>query len=336
MLNDGLGTNALDGSSGATFTIVPPPAGAPEVSSATHPDPNNWYAVKTAELSWNRPAGAYGFSFSLDQSPDTVPDNTLDTTITTTKTYPDLQDGTWYFHIKARGLNTGFGDTTHFRIQIDTQPPDLFEIKLVGQNNLNDVNPTPTISFEAKDLGSGIDYYDVFLDGNLVLNKATSPYTFSKLDTGPHVIRMVAYDKAGNSKKAELPIIVVGPEVVTSQVTSLFKNNIQLPIYILLLTNFATLVLLVISTWRRKKMEKEPADPVAAIQAHIDASLEDLKLHINNELNKFARQSNSGMHKQEEHIADEISGSISKTKHTIDKEISELKKTRKRKPDSLI
>lgn len=325
LLNDGNGTNALTTSAGGRYTITPPPVGAPIVSSITHPDPEKWYTKTDVDLSWTRPSGVYGYSFELDQAANTVPDSTLETTVTTTKSYIDLKDGIWYFHIKARAqsASAGFGATTHFKIQIDTEKPLLFDIKMVGQNDLNDVTRTPSIIFEAKDEISGIDHYDVYVDSELVQQKAESPFTFSKLNNGPHVIRIVAFDKAGNDRKAELPIIVNGPAVV-----GFFQRNLQVPVYTLLIINLIILILFILLLWflfRHKKQPTKVTDEVAEIQAEIDQSLEELKQRISDRLLSLTAKSNRELFDKEEKVAKEVAKSVGKTRRRIDKKIDKLK-----------
>ena len=328
LLNDGQGTNALNGTSNARFTITPPPVGSPEVTSTTHPDPTGWSAKDDVILNWSRPTGAYGFSFELDQKSDTTPDNQLDTTITTTKTYENLADGTWYFHIKSRGESTGFGNTTHFRIGVDTQKPLLFEIKLVGQEDLKDVTQTPTITFEATDELSGIDYYSVFLDGEVVEEKAQSPFSFSKIEKGPHLVRITAFDKAGNDRKAELPIIVSGPPVV-----GFFQRNLEFPLYLLLLINLVLLVLIILilkSVFKKKKNVKN-SDAISDIQSDIDQSLDDLKQRLSQRILNLTAETKKELASKERIVADEVKVSVTKAKTKIDKRIGKLRKTVKRK-----
>lgn len=336
LLNDGNGTDAFSSAAGGRYTITPPPVGAVTVTSDTQPDQTKWDAKSDVNLSWDRPAGAYGYSFVLDQIADTVPGNTLDTTTTTTKSYTGLADGIWYFHIKARAqsASAGFGATTHFKIQIDTQKPLLFDIKLVAQSDLNDVTRTPTITFEATDETSGIDHYDVYLDGNVVQASAESPYTFSKLDNGPHVIRAVAYDKAGNDRKAELPIIVNGPAVI-----GFFQRNLSVPIYILLTINLLILILFAFLIWflfKRKKKQTNAADQVADIQAEIDQSLEELKQRISDRLLSLTAKSNKELFDKEEKVSKEVAISVGKTRRRIDKKIGKLNKTVRRGKDKIL
>ena len=156
LLNDGQGTNVYSGGSGAKFTISPPPptpVGSVEVKSSTHPDQNSWYSNKHIELTWNKPSGTTGFSYWFNQNPDTTPDDSVESTDALTKNY-DQDNGVWYFHIKALGAVNS--QPTHYKLQIDNQAPNPFDIKLVGEANANSVSDTPTISFEATDELSGI------------------------------------------------------------------------------------------------------------------------------------------------------------------------------------
>jgi len=250
LLNDGNGTDALSGTTAGHYTITPPPIGGPEVISGSHPDQNAWYAKSEVDLSWSRPDKAYGFSFELDQIADTIPDNSLDATNSTIQSYPDLKDGVWYFHIKARAQpnNAAFGGTTHFKIQIDTTAPEVFQIQ-----KSNDV-----LTFETTDKLSGVDHYDVYADGSLVVAKATSPYTLNNLKAGSHQIEVLAVDKAGNDRKAQLSIMVAAG-------AGFFQQTITLPIFVLILINLLILILFIIVFWLltqiRKRIDQKIRNP---------------------------------------------------------------------------
>jgi hypothetical protein len=200
---------------------------------------------------------------------------------------------------------------------------------LVGQDNLNDVTPTPTLSFEATDDLSGILAYSVYVDGEMVKENVISPYTFEKLAAGPHRLKVVAIDKAGNKQSAELPVIITSPQGVKTEITSLFEKRFQPLIFLLIATNILTLIIFFIFWERRRKKEQKPTDPVASIQAQIDKSLEDLKVNISRELKKFSKSSTTEMSKTEGHVASNVGGSISKTKRRVDQEISQLRKIKK-------
>ena len=337
LLNDGQGTDALNGKQSGNYTITPPAAGAPEVSSTNEPDQTKWYAKNLIDLSWTRPSNAYGFSFILDQNPNTEPDDTLDTTVTTTQNYPNPADGVWYFHIKARGKTSGFGPTTTFKIQIDNTSPKSFNVTLAGQTNLNNVNNTPTIEFNATDDMSGLDHYSIYLDdtgstslaSNLKTDKATSPYTFNELSGGPHIIKVIAYDKAGNTTSAQLPIVITGAQQVTEKVTTLVQTKLQIPVIALLIINglmfLIILVLLYLLLVQRKKQKQ--LDPILNLQSEVDKSLESLKEHINKELAKYAKK--TGV--KNAVITEEIDNDITDTKGEIEKKLGSVR--RRSKPE---
>ncbi len=76
-------------------------------------------------MSWDTEKGITGYSYILDNTPNTIPDNTIDSQLNS-QSYKDLKDGLWYFHLKA---NKGgvWGSTSHFLIRIDNTPPADFK-----------------------------------------------------------------------------------------------------------------------------------------------------------------------------------------------------------------
>jgi len=329
LLNDGNGTDAFSGGSTATFRITAPVPTTPTatstdlaVTSSTHPDQNSWYAKPDVQLSWNRPDGAYGFSFELDQSPETIPDNTLDTTVTTTKSYPGLKDGTWYFHIKSRAqaASAPFGSVAHFKIQIDTVKPLPFDAAI--QNT--------TITFNAKDETSDIGHYEILVDNQLIESNASSPFTLPKLANGEHLITVIAYDKAGNSSKSEFTA-----KVEAASAVGFLQKNLQVPLYAIVIFNLVALVLIILLIWfvlsRRRKIRK-PGDDVAQLQEEIDQSLEDLKQRISKKLLIMTSRSNRELYDREEEVAKDVALNVAKTRRKIDKGIVKIsKKVKKQK-----
>lgn len=313
---------------GFIFAIVPSLAPAQivvlDVSSDTHPDQNLWYPKFDIELSWSRPDDAYGFSFELNHIPRTVPDDVLDTTKTTTKAYKGLEDGTWFFHIKARSeaASADFGPTRNFRILVDATMPKAFVISLVNEANPNNLSDHPMISFQTLDLASGINRYSVYLDNQLVEKNAKSPYSFNKIGTGPHLIKVVAVDLAGNEQAASLPVIVSGPTT-----PGLFQKSIGIPVYL-----FIILILLVwgliianfklLFGYTRRPKRSYGFGSIAHLQSEIDLTLETMRSEIDEQLlNLHATSSKELISKQAE-VAKAITADIAKTKRKIDNKIN--------------
>lgn len=205
LANDGLGTNVLNSSSKASYTIgdtapvstTPGSSATPApifVTSSTHPDPNEWYNVRDLQLNWKIPSIVTSISYDLDQTVSTNPGSTADQKVTT-YSKNNLNDGTWFFHLRARN-ETGWGAVSHFRVQVDTTPPQYVSVVSEGEKEGKTI-----FKISAKDSTSGIKNYEVRIDGGdaiFVPGSDTATFTAPILVVGEHTIFVTAYDFAGN------------------------------------------------------------------------------------------------------------------------------------------
>jgi hypothetical protein len=102
--------------------VIPPPP--PQISSSTHPDESRTYRDRNPSFIWTMPEAApeiAGYSYVLDQSASTTPDETVNTT-ETSKSYTDLENGVWYFHVRAKSNNGVWGDADHYKVTIKRRP----------------------------------------------------------------------------------------------------------------------------------------------------------------------------------------------------------------------
>ncbi|HSX57779.1 MAG TPA: hypothetical protein VLE47_00715 [Candidatus Saccharimonadales bacterium] len=201
LANDGSGTNVLTSKGSATFAIQPHPTSAPTISSSTHPDESKWYKATTATLSWNGSGGA--FSYILDQNPNTDADQKSEGS-GKTKTYENLTEGTWYFHVNVQGSNGTWSPTSTFRLQIDTTPPEKFTPEADPKEN---AEVRPIIAFNTTDKTSGIDHYELKVD-NGSWTRVDNPYKLASISSGSHTVYVKAVDKAGNETIGEVKITV--------------------------------------------------------------------------------------------------------------------------------
>lgn len=201
---DGRGTEILSVREAATFDLQEFPAGAAAISSSTHPDQNAWYQAQTVDLSWSQPEGTDGFSYLLSQKPADTPDNLAEGT-ETSKTYANLADGIWYFHLKSHRAE-GWNSVSRFRIQIDHQPPAVFT--LVPDQPADRITRAPLISFATTDETSGVERYEIAMDGG-EFAATDSPYRFERIRGGTRAIVVRAIDRAGNIREANLTLSVI-------------------------------------------------------------------------------------------------------------------------------
>lgn len=213
LANDGAGTQILGGRGTATFNILPQPTSAPAVSSTTHPDQDKWYKSQTTNLSWS--GAGTNFSYVLDQNPSTTPDQVSEGAATS-KTFTDLTDGLWYFHIIVKGSNGTWSGQTNFRLQVDSTPPEPFTPEADPKEN---GDKRPIIAFSTTDKTSGIDHYELKLD-NGKYEKVDYPYQLAKITSGKHTVYVKALDKAGNIRESSVDFSIknIPPPVIITPI----------------------------------------------------------------------------------------------------------------------
>jgi hypothetical protein len=106
----------------------------------------------------------------------------------------DLPEGAVNVTVRAidRAGNYAEGTVT---VYYDRTPPSAF---MVGIEPPNWTRALPTLTFNATDNVSGVDRYEISLDGG-PFKKTTSLYKFASLAEGAHNITLRAVDKAGNA-----------------------------------------------------------------------------------------------------------------------------------------
>ena len=135
--------------------------------------------------------GIAGYSFCLDHSRKMMPKKTLMTT-DTQKRYEGLDDGRWYFHVRAQDKPGNWGPANHYLVVIDTAAPKVVAASPRGENVPWD---TPiTVRFDDSN-GTGINPYSVRLvvdelpfsivNDGLSFDVETQTLTFRPRDVSP-------------------------------------------------------------------------------------------------------------------------------------------------------
>ena len=196
-----------------TPTNVPP---APVITSVTELGPDNWTNHNSPEFKWDLPSDVTDVSIMLTDKPNSNPGPYSDG-LFDSKAYEDLEDGIHYLHLKLKN-RSGWSQITHFKIQIDTQPPLPFEITV--KEGAETDNPQPTLYFETTDQLSGLAYYEVITgeDDSVRLNLEEirhNPYQMPPQAPGKHTAVVKAVDKAKNSTLAMATVNILPIESPT-------------------------------------------------------------------------------------------------------------------------
>ena len=263
LLDDGKGTNVLSSLGRGVYTLSIPPPEGPKVFSSTHPDQNKWYKNNNPTFSWEKEEGVTDFSYSIDYDFHGAPDN-ISEGDRTSISYTNLEDGIWYFHLKAKKGDI-WGGVTHYIVQIDTTPPAdfslIFEPTFKGQNI---TSREPIVSFLTTDALSGVDHYEIktinFTEGGEKKEtgffvEVASPYKLPSLDLGEHEVIVRAFDVAQNWRDVSTKIEVIPFEkafYITKKGMNIFGIFLSWQKLILILV-LLVLFLLIIVFWRWRR-----------------------------------------------------------------------------------
>lgn len=235
LANDGQGTNVYTGASGSSVTVgTPGPTLAGStITSNSHPNQNNWYKERTAQLGWTKPSGVQSLRYSL-----TGPGANQSGSSGTTATFPNMVDGSWTFTVT---LTYAAGErATSYKIQIDNQAPNPFT---VTATLTSPTDPFPILTYEASDSPSGIDHYQIKIDDHETITTSEKSIKSPRLIPGDHTVVVKAVDRAGNSTEAttsfkiegfpgpvitDYPRFVATLEDITLKGTALFGAKIKL------------------------------------------------------------------------------------------------------------
>lgn len=259
-LADGAGTPVNGGGNTVTYSVVnppPPPPPAPSLvmlSSSTHANQDLWYKSTEATINWNKEEGVTGFSYLLDKEPSTNPDNTKDTD-ETSLTLSELPEGRNYFHIRAQN-DVGWGDPSHFAINIDKTPPNPFGIAKVE----NETDGKYVLYFATNDSLSGVSHFTAKLD-NLDLGTVT---TGLEVDKSAYIMSLTAFDKAGNTQTGEIIITEPISIPVSVENTDNSSNAVLIIIIGLSLITFTAITLIFFIKFINKNKKKRIKDVLEA------------------------------------------------------------------------
>lgn len=346
LANDGKGTNILENLGSANFSLevsgAAPPAEtapassvsvsnlpkAPIIFSETHPDSERWYNKKTAKFGWDLPKNVTAVRLLIGKIPQAIPTITYSPAVSS-KTVEDLEDGIWYFHARFRN-SAGWGATSHFKIQIDTLPPESFEIKFADGKETE--NARPAISFETTDSLSGVDYYKIKISDSeffSVSAAAVGVYNLPPQSPGRKTIIVQAYDKAGNYAEASDEFIIKAPAksaVLEEKPSSFLKIGSWLIVLAVVAIIILALFYFFWHFWRRflrakKRLQKEIRDVDRSLRGGFNLLREDIRQQVKLlERTKTKRE----LTETEEKIVNRLKKDLDETEQLVKKEIKDL------------
>ncbi len=185
----------------------------PVPSSTTHPHQDRWYSNGRIEVILSTPpdlSGLAGYYYCADQEPETLPEPSSSRWTEGNKVLlSDLQDGVWYFHVRAkdRAGNISFR-AGHHKFCLDTQalPPPRVTSSTHSDSSRWYCSRGVEVQWEEPFEHSSVEgyYYHIDREKDTVPNERTSLFTvlrslfFEVADDGPWYFHVATKDKAGN------------------------------------------------------------------------------------------------------------------------------------------
>jgi len=265
LLDDGKGTDVLTSVGRGVYILSVPPPEGPKVFSPTHPDQNKWYKNPNPSFSWKKEEGVTDFSYSLDFDSQGTPDNIPEGDFTSIS-FSDLEDGIWYFHIKARKAGI-WGGNSHYLVQLDSTFPASFTPEV--EPSVRTSVTQPIISFITTDALSGFDHFEIKIidispssqeDKEVAFFvEVASPYKLPLLEPGQYMPVVRAFDKAGNWRDEPIKIEII-PKGIGMTGRGIWFFFILIPwwlIIIILILIFILIITFLILWWRKYKRSEK-------------------------------------------------------------------------------
>ena len=181
----------------------------PNVIIPFYPDQDAWYnTIANFLVRWDLPEDITGVATAINSDPLFEPEKSEG--LFSSKFFPSLKDGLNYLHIRFKN-NIGWGEALHYRLGIDTVPPEPFNILVNGalNNTFTVDDPTPQLLFASKDALSGLSDYTIQIDTEMPTSTVESKFTPSPLLPTTHTIKISARDNAGNVTENSVDIKVL-------------------------------------------------------------------------------------------------------------------------------
>lgn len=182
------------------------------LDSRTHPEETRWYSNPTVEFVWKLAPDVESVRTSFDNETSTIP-KIFSNEPLTSKTYTEVEDGMWYFHIQTKN-EAGWSDVSHFKVQVDTVPPG--SLSVIEKERTDNSDPRVSFVVSAMDELSGIDKYEFAVDNNKPetwYDDGSGVYTPRNVPPGEHTLTVTVFDKAGNThfERKDFTVIALEP-----------------------------------------------------------------------------------------------------------------------------
>ena len=278
---------------------------------------------------WELPFDVDALRLDIATSSDAEPTTEYDPPIEDfTTSDAVLRDGEQYLIMQFKN-QVGWGAVLHRKLRIDTIPPEAFAISVRAGNS-----PTafPLLTFEANDVTSGIERYEMTIADSEVIeitpDEAKLGYLLGELKDGTYTVRVTAYDYAGNSTESSVPVLITAgwlPPLETVEERSVweFFSGKNLVIIILLGIILFLLIHMMLERKRHTRKEEKLRKETKEIQDQMEKIFSALRDEIYEQINTITKRPR--LSKKEKEAVEGLHQALEVSETLIEKEIGDVK-----------
>lgn len=309
------------------------PPRPPEVGSQTFLDPETWYSRMDGVFTWTLPFDVTAVAVEISDDPENVPqdneDAINDPPIEDFVISPEnVSDGVQYVSVNFQN-QVGWGAVTNRKLQIDTTPPEPFAINVRAGTSPDSF---PLLNFEAEDVTSGIDYYDMTVADKepvrITPDEARLGYLLGELEDGTYTVKVVATDLAGNTRESSVAVLITAGWVKPVEVEdegSFWDFFTALNLFIFFL--IVVIILLVVYLWYWRKAQHEREEKLRRetreIQDQMEKIFSALRDEIYDQINTITKRKR--LSKNEKEAVEGLTQALEVSETLIEKEINDVK-----------
>lgn len=318
---------------GTEAIIYGDPPSAPEIGSQTFLDADIWYKETEGFFTWTLPfdvtAVALEISDDLDNRPEENEESIVDPPPEEYLITNDLiKDGEQYVSVNFKN-QVGWGTPTNRKLLIDTTPPEPFVIAVRAGTSKTSF---PLLTFEADDVTSGIQYYDMTIAGNepirVTPDEARLGYMLRELEDGTYTVKVVATDLAGNVRESSVAVLITAgwiKPVETEEEGSFWDFLTPMNLFVFFL--LVVIILQIIYLWYEKKNLKGKEEKLRRETREIQDQMEKIFSALRDEIYAQVKDitKRKRLSAKEKEAVENLSQALEVSETLIEKEINDVK-----------
>lgn len=309
------------------------PPSAPEIGSQTFLDTDVWYNETEGVFTWTLPFDITAVALDISEDPENHPEENEEAIVDPPPeeyviTKDLVKDGIQYVSINFEN-QVGWGTPTNRKLLIDTTPPEPFVITVRAGTSKTSF---PLLTFEAEDVTSGVQYYDMTIAGNepirVTPDEARLGYMLKELEDGTYTVKVVATDMAGNVRESSVAVLITAGWVKPVEVEEEssfwdFLTPMNLFVFFLLVV----ILLQIIYFWYEQKKLKEKEEKLRRETREIQDQMEKIFSALRDEIYAQVKDitKRKRLSAKEKEVVENLSQALEVSETLIEKEINDVK-----------